>query len=344
MTNMAKKRKNCCRQMNHPAPIFIVGAPRSGTSLLRNLLYSHPRLFFRSESQFIPAFYRVYGNPRSRRQALKLAKKMVKMEWVARWEEDIDVDEMAGQDTFAGLVDNMFMQLARREGKSVWGDKTPHYVQDIDTLREIFPEAKFIHIVRDGRDACLSQLKANFGPRTIYYAAAYWKKCVEAGLRSENNVPANQLMSIRFEDLLLDTDKEMRRICDFLELPFDLAVCTPTPVAFRYRKPIFHQVAKSYGTTDRIIPKNTQKWKEEIRHCDQIVFESVAGDLLDRLGYETRGLKRELSSAEVLKYRLREFWGQVFMHLLNNQKHKWLWTELKMRWVSKRAALKEPKS
>lgn len=112
-------------------------------------------MFFRSETHFIPAFYRVYGNPRSKSQALKLAKKMVKMEWIARWEEDID------------------------------------------TLREIFPAARFIHIVRDGRDVSLSLLKANFGPRTIYGAATYWQKCVQAGLRSENSVPANRLMNIR---------------------------------------------------------------------------------------------------------------------------------------------------
>jgi len=330
--------------MKDPVPIFIVGAPRSGTSLLRNLLYSHPRLFFRSETQFIPAFYRVYGNPRSRTQALKLAKKMVKLEWVARWEEEIDVREMAEQDTFSAIVDNMFMQLARREGKSVWGDKTPHYVLDIDTLREIFPAAKFIHIVRDGRDASLSQLRANFGPRTIFYAAVYWKKYVQAGLRFEKTVPANQLMSIRYENLLSDTEKEMRQVCEFLELSFDSAVCTPTVIGFRYRKSIFRKRAESYGMTDRVVPKNTQKWKEEMSHADQVVFESVAGDLLGQLGYETGGLKRELSSAEVMKYRMREFRGQIFMHLLNDQKHKWLWTELKMRWVSKRAAMKEHKS
>jgi hypothetical protein len=330
--------------MNHPAPIFIVGAPRSGTSLLRNLLYSHPELFFRSETQFIPGFYRAYGNPRSRSQALKLAKKMVKNEWIARWEEDIDVEEMAEQDSYAGVVDNMFLQLARREGKHVWGDKTPHYVLDIDILREIFPDARFIHIVRDGRDACLSMLKANFGPRTIYCAAMYWKKCVEAGLQSENSVPADRLMNIRYEDLLLDTEKGMRQICDFLDLPFDPAVCIPTPVGFRYRKPMFRKVAKSYGTTDRIVPKNTQKWKEKMNHTNQVVFESVAGDLLDHLGYETRGLKRRLSSAEVLKYRMREFRGRFIMHLLNGQKHMWLRTELQMRWVSKRAVLKGHKS
>lgn len=330
--------------MSLPAPIFIVGAPRSGTSLLRNLLYSHPLLFFRSETQFIPAFYRAYGNPRSKRQAFKLAKKIVKIEWVARWEENIDVNEMAEQRTFAGLVDNMFMQLARREGKGIWGDKTPHYVLDVDTLQEIFPKARFIHIVRDGRDASLSQLKANFGPRTIYRSALYWKKCVEAGLRSENNVPANQLVRIRYEDLLLDTVKGMRRVCDFLEVPFEPAVCFPTPVAFRYRKPLFRKLAKSYGTTDRIVSKNTQKWKEEMRLTDQVVFESVAGDLLDRMGYETRGLNRALSSAEVFKYRIQEYGGQFLMHLSNNQKHKWLWTELQMRWVWKRAAMKEHNS
>jgi hypothetical protein len=327
--------------MKNSAPIFIVGAPRSGTSLIRNLLYSHPRLFFRSETQFIPDFYRVYGNPRTRDEARKLAKKIVRLEWIARWEEDINVGEMAEQETFAGIVDNMFMQLARREGKSVWGDKTPHYVRNIDTLREIFPRARFIHIFRDGRDAGLSQLKANFGPRTLFYAASYWKKCVEAGLRSEDSIPASQLMSMRYEDLLPDTEKEMRRVCDFLELPFDPAVITPTVVGLRYRRPLFRTVAKSYGTTAQIIPENTQKWKDEMSQTDQAVFESVAGELLDRLGYETFGLKRELSSGEIFKYRMRECLNQFFMHILNNQKHRWLATELRMRWVSKRAAMKE---
>ncbi len=195
--------------MNRPAPIFIVGAPRSGTSLLRNLLYSHPRLFFRSETQFIPAFYRVYGNPRSGSEALKLAKKIVKLEWIARWEEDIDIYEMAKQGTFAGLVDNMFMQLALREGKKTWGDKTPHYVLDIHTLREIFPAAKFIHIIRDGRDVCLSQLKANFGPRTIFCASLliplfvrrlFWSFAIESqfslGYRSPMGRPIESFRKI----------------------------------------------------------------------------------------------------------------------------------------------------
>ncbi len=81
-----------------------------------------------------------------------------------------------------------------------------------------------------------------------------------------------------------------------------------------------------------------------MNRADQVVFESVAGELLDRLGYETCGLKSELSSAEVLKYRMREFGGQVFMHLMNNQKHKWLWTELQMRRISKRAATKQSRA
>lgn len=125
--------------MINPVPIFIVGAPRSGTSLLRSLLCSHPELFFRSETQFIPAFYRAFGDPQSRDQALRLAKRIVRLEWIARWEEDIDVNEMADQKTFSGLVDNMFMQVARQEEKKIWGDKTPHYILHIATLREIYP-------------------------------------------------------------------------------------------------------------------------------------------------------------------------------------------------------------
>lgn len=206
-------------------------------------------------------------------------------------------------------------------------------------MQKIFPHARFIHIVRDGRDASLSLLKANFGPRTIFGAATYWKKCVCAGLQAENDLPANQFMKIWYEDLLADTEKGMRRVCDFLGLPFDPAVCTPTVVSFRYRKPIFSKVAKSYSKNEKVVSANTQKWKEEMSRSDQVVFESIAGDLLEQLGYEIRGLKRELSSKEVFLYRMREYRRLFFMHLFNNQKHKWLWTELQMRWASMRAGM-----
>ncbi len=195
--------------------------------------------------------------------------------------------------------------------------------------------------MRDGRDTGLSIVKKNFGSRTIFAAATYWKKCVLAGLRAEKEIPATQLMKIHYEDLLSDTEKVMRRICAFLEVPFDRAVCTPTVIRLRYRKPYFRKVPASYNHSGAVVSHNVQKWKDEMIHTERVVFESVAGDLLEELGYETLGLERVLSPAEILKYRLHEYWGQFMMHLLNNQKNKWLWTELQMRWVSRLAEKRE---
>jgi len=137
------------------SPIFIVGCARSGTTLLRDLLRAHPRLTFPIESHFIPAFGKAYGDPRSAREAIRLARRILNFGWVRPWGLPLAPEDFADCRSYRQVVCRLFEAWARQENKPRWGDKTPRYVLWIPELVALFPGAKIIHIYRDGRDvAC----------------------------------------------------------------------------------------------------------------------------------------------------------------------------------------------
>lgn len=226
---------------NSIAPIFIVGCPRSGTSLLRDLLRAHPNLTFPEESHFIARFYRAYGDPSSDRQAWKLARRILRTVQVGTWGIDLEARDFAGCRSFSEVVRRVFAAWARREGKPRWGDKTPHYVHEIPLLLELFPEAQIIHIVRDGRDVALSWLKKRFEPQNLYKAAQLWVDMVSRGRSDGSLLPASVYHEVRYETLLAQPEQTMRQVCDFLKEPFDPAVLSPNRIRLGLRSAPFDQ-------------------------------------------------------------------------------------------------------
>src|SRR4051794_17280172 len=134
--------------MSELAPFFIVGVPRSGTTLLRQMLRGHPRLAVPPESHFVPAAL----NAPSGAAALEL---ILRDEHFADWQVDAaDVRRRATTSdmTPASVVRAAFETYAQAQGRPRWGDKTPAYVLHMPLLAEAFPGARFVHIIRDGRD------------------------------------------------------------------------------------------------------------------------------------------------------------------------------------------------
>jgi len=188
-------------RMGEAAPFFIVGCPRSGTSLLRDLLRSHPRISIPGESHFLPAFFRGYGDPGDEPGAPRLAERILGLHWVKAWLLPLTPDVFAGDRTFRQVVTRLFAAHAASEGRERWGDKTPHYVREIPTLVEIFPGCRIIHIYRDGRDVALSWLATGFQPRNLFTAARTWKEYVCAGRQSGRTLPPEFYLEVRYESL-----------------------------------------------------------------------------------------------------------------------------------------------
>ncbi|HLY17473.1 MAG TPA: sulfotransferase [Bryobacteraceae bacterium] len=284
-------------------PIFIVGWPRSGTTLLRNLLRSHPNLTFPPESQFIPTYYRAYGDPGNRADAIRLGKIILSTRSIRTWRIDLEPAAFCGCRTFREVLCLLFGTWAKQEKKTRWGDKTPQYVTDIPLLRELFPTAQILHIIRDGRDAAVSALRVAF-EGNLATAALRWKASVRAGRQAGAAQSAGAYLEVRYESLLQDPEAVMKQICTFLGEPYDPAVLKPSP-------PRPHALSGAPWINgdppdgDRVIVRsNAGKWQAMMRPSDRVLFESLAGELLQELGYGTEGKTRPVRALERWFWRL----------------------------------------
>ena len=294
------------------SPIFIVGCPRSGTTLLRDLLRAHPRLTFPGETHLLPDLYQGYGDPQSERQAIRLAAKMLEMGSVPTWGLQLEPSSFANDRSYRALASRLYEAWALSENKPRWGDKTPPYVTKIPVLLQIFPDAKIIHIYRDGRDVALSWLKHTYGPHNLFTAARDWNIMVGAGRRAGIRLSPETYLELRYEALIAAPAETMKRVCAFLDEPFTEAVLRPNPwvrrrPGGRLRQRLIFGNAGGEAPLSEIKGGNAGKWKQAMSASERILFESVAGDLLKELGYETEGIRRRVAKPEQLMWKSHNF-------------------------------------
>jgi hypothetical protein len=191
---------------------------------------------------------------------------------------------LAHAEAYRFIVSAPFRAYADREAKTRWGDKTPLYLHCVDELAEIWPEARFLILVRDGRDVALSVLGVPFGANNIWAAARSWKEAVLLGRRAERRYP-DRVLTVRYEDLVEDPEAQSRRVCAFLDLPFDpdmLAIeRTEASKIVKDQSGWFTNVWAGINSTA------VGKWRKEMTPNQQRTFERVAGRELEELGYET---------------------------------------------------------
>ncbi len=194
-----------------PAP-FIGGATRSGTTLLRLMLDAHPELAIPSETHFVPDMIsRCVDGPVDADELAALATGH------PRWGDfGLDAGEYAARVraleplTAAEAIRAFYRLYAEGQGKARWGDKTPGYIRKTQPIQRVLPEARFIHMIRDGRDVALSLMPLNFGPSTVTEAAELWVKRVSTGRKQKRS--ANHYTEVTYEELIADTEATLRRV------------------------------------------------------------------------------------------------------------------------------------
>lgn len=227
---------------------------------------------------------------------------------------------------------------ACKENKPRWGDKTPHYVTKIPVLLELFPSSKIIHIHRDGRDVALDWVGIRFGPHNLFTAARDWKATVSAGRQAGARLRSETYLEVRYESLVSAPGKTMKRVCAFLDEPFTDAVLRPTPYKSQNRphhRPIFG-ADRPRMFSPQIMSTEAGKWKREMPSSDRILFESVAGDLLEELGYETEGITRRIAKPEQLVWRAHNLFLRLLSRLNMTDSHKLLQDSLVRKWAALR--------
>ena len=272
-------------------PVFIVGCGRSGTTMLRLMLDSHPALSIPGESTFIRYLWinrRDYGTGdrfRPERLLDDILTDANFMRWGVSPQNVRDRVSRLVSPTFADIVAAPFEAYADMHGKARWGDKTPIYVLSIPALAQLFPSARFVHLIRDGRDVASSYLSIPMFEGGIWQASLRWRDWVSAGIRSGRRLPPGRYIEIRYEDLVADTDRQLTELCSFLDLEFD-GVMLSYHVDAEKRLQARPDYVQFHRNISRPPIASTRDWRLEMPRDDVRVFESVAGDLLETLGYE----------------------------------------------------------
>jgi hypothetical protein len=269
---------------------FVVGCPRSGTTLLRAMLDSHPDLAVPGESYFIVELAPQFSPKRFRRFKLdRFADVLLAHPRFEHWElpaADVRAAFAAEQpDDYAAALRVLYATYARAQGKPRYGDKTPNYVLDLPLLGDLFPEAQFVHMVRDGRDVALSVTQIEgWGPSKIEGAARYWVKHVDAGRRAGNALGPHRYHEVHYDDLVDEPETTLRSVCRFFGLSYD-PVMLDYPGRFdalvsSNMQPEIHERLRRPPT------KGLRSWRDEMDEHDVATFEAIAGDALARFGFD----------------------------------------------------------
>jgi hypothetical protein len=275
------------------SPVFIVGAPRSGTTLLQYMLRSHPTLSVPTgESQFIIPMMRqssTFVEPLAEdgvRQVLK-AMYALNSEFLETDLEGLrfNIDVLArrfaaeGRATTRDVITGLFEANATGQGKTRWVDKTPYYVLHIPALRTWWPHAKFVHLIRDGRDVAMSLLdrRHDFRVYNLYFAARYWDQYVNIGHEVGSKLPADQYHELSYRELVREPRRTLERLCDFLEVDFDPAMLNFKPSGEAGKTPLLLAPVRA---------DNAGKWRQRMNLRQLRTFEGGAASTLRRFGYE----------------------------------------------------------
>jgi hypothetical protein len=270
---------------------FFVGCGRSGTTLLRAMFDAHRDVAVPDEVAFIiryarPHYAWQYGWPR-RFDAARCADLILADSSFRRWriaEPEVRAALMAEvPSSFADTIRRLYSLAAAQHGKPRYADKTPMHVLHLRRLGRLFPEARFIHVVRDGRDVAMSYRSVDWGPTTVEGAATRWRRAVLRGRRDGERMGPGRYREVRYEELVADPERVMRELCGFLDLDWDEGVLhhhdRAAAVIAATRFPDAHSrllLPPTPGLRD---------WRREMTAADVVRFEAIAGGVLDELGY-----------------------------------------------------------
>jgi hypothetical protein len=286
--------------------VFVVGCPRSGTTLLQRMLDAHPQLALTNDTDFIrravdlvvPAWRDETATllraaiERDSERLVASSRRYHRFPRLDLEPEAVD-RAAAGATDFAGFVSLLYDEVAKKTGKPFAGDKTPEYVRYLPLLHTLFPRARFVHLLRDGRDVALAlrEWKPSKGPNRVplwsedpfAVCALWWRSRVESGIRDGQLLPRGTYLAVRYEELVTDPALTLAVIVDFLGLQF-----APQMLDFNRDKMRLERGLSANRSWLGPTP-GLRDWRKQMAPGDVELFEALAGDTLEAAGYERHG-------------------------------------------------------
>jgi len=275
-------------------PFFIIGSPRSGTTLLRSILVTNTSIAIPPESYVLYKLFRKYltyqhlgWEDLSRLIISELESK----KQFTRWNTNLypcyqEAFRLPKKDrSLAKIIEIIYKQYIRDNNPTavMWGDKTPYNTLYLNWIHKLYPRAKYVHMLRDGRDAVSSQIN-NLNNTNIEYACWRWKTSIEMAQKLGGKVGKNSFLEIRYESLVHDTKSEVEQICTFLGIQFSLNMLNPqltaekrmkTTVAFPHHKNLLNSINNN----------SIGKWERELNQSQKTLLYKLIEKKLRQLNY-----------------------------------------------------------
>ncbi len=311
-------------------PIFIIGTERSGTNLIRLMLDAHSSIGIPHPPHILKNFFKLeplYGDLNKDPNLRKLVNDVVTMGELHPYPWEVKIDREAvfnaiGERNLINVFFAVYGQYLKATGKKRWGCKSTFMIYHVSLIRRYYPQAKFIYMVRDGRDVAVSAKDSIFNHYSVYYTASLWKKEQQIGIYWLNKLSKEEIFLVRYEDLVDNPEALLRQICAFLQEPFQGNMLD----FFKSEEPKkSSSLSRSWENTSRPVMKgNSGKYKLNLTEREIGLFEGIAGQELDYFSYplarpfyvsegmRARGIKFKLAylfeeKLLMLKAQLRHF-------------------------------------
>ncbi len=282
-------------------PVFIGGCGRSGTTMLASLLGGQRDAIVTPESQFKINF--LFDNSGE-----------VNYDNIWRLNQwGMDQSQFKAIVSISDSKSEALCSLARQycQGKSCdspkfWIDHTPDNIRYVRELSSHFSDAKFIHIIRDGRAVASSLLKVKWGPKHVYSSAMWWFERVSLGLAAQYSYP-DKMITVKYEDLVEFPERELIRLCDFIGMEYSESMLIGQGFQIPDYRKDQHALVGGAPDSSRVFA-----WREALSCSEVKVFERKAGSLLNCLGYPLESSLRTrklggLNYYENFKLKLQSF-------------------------------------
>ncbi|MDA0772533.1 MAG: sulfotransferase [Cyanobacteria bacterium] len=314
-------------------PIFIIGCPRSGTTLLASILNRHSQIASGTETHFfdfvsrrninwkeftLTSFTKLLAESRIQDfiQAAGISKekliKNYKQDPQSKYQSKLEIDQFYKKEVF-DLLMNSFLDS---RSKARLCENTPQHLCHIEEILTLYPQAKFIHLIRDGRDTIRSLMQMPWRPKGLLNNARFWVQNLKEVSKTINKLDTDSILEIRYEELVTKPEESLELICDFLEEKYEPGLLDNSKdqaAIYSNWESSWKQKTRTQLNTDSI-----NSWQTELDQDSQALLNWYLKDILTGLGYEAQETK--LTNKQKLKLGLESLsicWRKLVRTVLN---------------------------
>jgi hypothetical protein len=329
VSSKAKKAK--VRPLQQPstppivtAPIFVIGAARSGTTLLQSMIDAHPDVALVGELHFFDQIMQLRDtipeplDARAIRRLRQGIRKCPAIKFVPDIESilDLALPRLAGSPaaSYSALFGHLLAAFAERRGVARVGEKTPTNIRYLGELVTFFPDARIIHILRDPRDSISSRVRYPFTSSSVIFNTLLWKieMIYALDFAADPTTGPDRYMEVRYEAVVADPVGELTRVAQFIGVDFEASMLAGHERTDR----VFKDEPWKDGVGRPVNSGSVGAWRKRLTPAQVGLLEYVAGDYLARTGYERQASVGRLDvlvealrdAMRYVPYKLREAW------------------------------------